>query len=128
MKKKEQKKSTEVPANENQPQMLYDLSKGVTILTVSTRRRENTCNYINVFLDKEYAIKEMKKDVQHFKEAHFDGTYEVLREEDCLVEIATLNSIIIKWEILSQCRVEIEGVYKHDYPNRYNRFPLQNNQ
>lgn len=95
------------------------LSK-VSMLITTQIRGDRTYNGFSFFADENYAKAEMQKDVEKFKQAYLQDTYEIMIEEENKVVIFISSSLQLKWELHHDCTVEIEGKTNLNLPNRYN--------
>lgn len=92
----------------------------VTMLINSQLRRNKIYNGYSLFADENFAKAEMQKDIEKFKKAHLPGTYEIIIEDENTVVIFISSSHQLRWELLRNCIVEIEGKTNLNVPNRYN--------
>ena len=94
------------------------LSKvSMLIITQTIRGQHNVDHWL--FDNANYAKAEMQKDIEIFKQAHLEGTYDILYEEEKDVVIM-INNIQLRWQLFTDWTVEIEGKTKLLAPNRYN--------
>lgn len=94
------------------------LSKVSMLIVTQTIRNQNYVDHW-LFDNANYAKAEMQKDIEKFKQAHLEGTYDILYEEEKDVVIM-INNIQLRWQLFTDWTVEIEGKTKLLMPNRYN--------
>lgn len=87
------------------------------IITQTIRGQHNVDHWL--FDNANYAKAEMQKDIEKFKQAHLEGTYDIYYEEENDVVIM-INNIQLRWQLFTDWTVEIEGKTKLLIPNRYN--------
>ena len=87
------------------------------IITQTIRGQHNVDHWL--FDNANYAKAEMQKDIEKFKQAHLEGTYDILYEEEKDVVIM-INNIQLRWQLFTDWTVEIEGQTRLLAPNRYN--------
>ena len=87
------------------------------IITQTIRGQHNVDHWL--FDNANYAKAEMQKDIEKFKQAHLEGTYDILYEEEKDVVIM-INNIQLRWQLFTDWTVEIEGQTRLLAQNRYN--------
>ena len=87
------------------------------IITQTIRGQHNVDHWL--FDNANYAKAEMQKDIEKFKQAHLEGTYDIYYEEEKDVVIM-INNIQLRWQLFTDWTVEIEGQTRLLAPNRYN--------
>ena len=94
------------------------LSKvSMLIITQTIHNKHNVDHWL--FDNANYAKSEMQKDIEKFKQAYLEGTYDILYEEENDVVIM-INNIQLRWQLFTDWTVEIEGRNYLNAPNRYN--------
>ena len=95
----------------------------VSMLIITQTRRDQNHVAHWIFEDKNYARAEMQKDIEKFKQAYLPDTYEIIKEEEDDVIICTTytTTIMLRWTLIHNRIIEVEGKTCLIAPNRYNQ-------
>ena len=124
----EKKATNRKSKKEEKPQVITTgieepaLSKVSMLIITQTRRDQNHVAHW-IFEDKNYARAEMQKDIEKFKQAYLPDTYEIIKEEEDDVIICTTytTTIMLRWTLIHNRIIEVEGKTCLIAPNRYNQ-------